>query len=413
MIVASLCGVVLFTTGLAAAVCPGDCDGNGTVTIVEVIRGVSIALGRTALTECPAFDRNADGQITVNELISAIAAVLHGCVADTPTATPSSPPTGTVTDVPTASDTVTATPTTTATPPETPTATLTSVPSPFIYRTFPGFEMALPLGVSGAEGGALACSVDMLPAGAVFDPDSAVVNWTPASDQLGPFYMPFTCHDDATPAASVDGQLTVAVAARDDCAMPACDPATGCTTTLPPPAQVCCAAGPAQRVAEPVAGCPEGRVLYIGRNSTATSFGRVQNCDKLHMSVFQQAGAQLVFHIETRCVNTNNRVRIHARLDTASPDHLVLFDTEPPPVFLDTASVPGFAVRRNLRFGIVGGGPFFDLEGAEGNLTVTLTDQDGVSVTERVRVILGSMEQLPELPDVDPPLPTPTATATP
>jgi hypothetical protein len=44
---------------------------------------------------------------------------------------------------------------------------------------------------------------------------------------------------------------------------------------------------------------------------------------------------------------------------------------------------------------------------------VTLTDQDGVSVTERVRVILGSMEQLPELPDVDPPLPTPTATATP
>jgi len=153
-------------------------------------------------------------------------------------------------------------------------------------------------------------------------------------------------------------------------------------------------------------------VLYVGRNSIS-GFGRLQNCDKLHTRVFQQAGAEILFHIETRCVNTNNRVRLHARMESASPDHKVLFDTEPPPFFLDTTSIPGFAVRKNIRFGVAGGGPFFDLEGAETNLTLTLTDADGVSITEQLRVIVGSMEQLPELPDVDPPLPTPTVTATP
>ena len=59
--------------------CVGDCDGDGSVTVDEVIRGVSIGLGTTAIETCATFDTNADGAVTVDELITAVTRALEGC----------------------------------------------------------------------------------------------------------------------------------------------------------------------------------------------------------------------------------------------------------------------------------------------------------------------------------------------
>src|SRR5262245_7329758 len=59
--------------------CPGDCDGDATVSIAELIRGVGIALDAQPLSTCRAFDTSGDGTVSVNELIQAVNASLNGC----------------------------------------------------------------------------------------------------------------------------------------------------------------------------------------------------------------------------------------------------------------------------------------------------------------------------------------------
>lgn len=61
------------------AACPGDCDGNGMVTVDELILGVSIALGTQWVAACEAMDVDSDGTITVDELIMAVNDALVGC----------------------------------------------------------------------------------------------------------------------------------------------------------------------------------------------------------------------------------------------------------------------------------------------------------------------------------------------
>jgi hypothetical protein len=61
------------------ASCTGDCDGDGTVGINELVSGVSIALAMTELASCEAFDLNGDAAVTVDELIQGINAALTGC----------------------------------------------------------------------------------------------------------------------------------------------------------------------------------------------------------------------------------------------------------------------------------------------------------------------------------------------
>jgi hypothetical protein len=51
---------------------PGDCNGDGQVTINELIIGVNIALGIAPISDCPAFDTNGDGQVSIDELIAAV-----------------------------------------------------------------------------------------------------------------------------------------------------------------------------------------------------------------------------------------------------------------------------------------------------------------------------------------------------
>ena len=52
--------------------CPGDCNGDGAVTIDELIRGVSVALGAIGADACPAFDGDANGQVGIAELVAAV-----------------------------------------------------------------------------------------------------------------------------------------------------------------------------------------------------------------------------------------------------------------------------------------------------------------------------------------------------
>jgi len=59
--------------------CHGDCNGDGTVTVDELLKGVNIALGTADLSGCEIFDSNPDGEVTVDELVRAINAALQGC----------------------------------------------------------------------------------------------------------------------------------------------------------------------------------------------------------------------------------------------------------------------------------------------------------------------------------------------
>jgi subtilisin family serine protease len=65
-------------TPTTAPVRPGDCDGNQLVTIDELIVGVRIALEQLSTATCPAADRNRDGRVGIDELLSAVTAALRG-----------------------------------------------------------------------------------------------------------------------------------------------------------------------------------------------------------------------------------------------------------------------------------------------------------------------------------------------
>ena len=58
--------------------CAGDCDGDGAVTIAELVLGVALALGQAA-SGCQSADLDASGTVVVGELIAAVRAALDGC----------------------------------------------------------------------------------------------------------------------------------------------------------------------------------------------------------------------------------------------------------------------------------------------------------------------------------------------
>jgi hypothetical protein len=62
-----------------AQTCPGDCNGDGSVAINELIVGVNIALGNVPVSTCAVFDRNDDEQVLINEVIDAVNRALNGC----------------------------------------------------------------------------------------------------------------------------------------------------------------------------------------------------------------------------------------------------------------------------------------------------------------------------------------------
>jgi CSLREA domain-containing protein len=155
--------------------CPGDCNGDGVVTINELILIINIALGNLPLSACLAADLNGDGVLTIGEAIAAVQSALDGCpcgfigprmcggtcpnrgevcvilpddsgcvcqpegpthtptVTATPTRTATRTPTGisrpTETATPSSTPTRTATPSATSTPTATPSETFTPEPT--------------------------------------------------------------------------------------------------------------------------------------------------------------------------------------------------------------------------------------------------------------------------------------------
>jgi ELWxxDGT repeat protein len=73
-------GRELHSVAWSALGCPGDCSGDGAVTVNELVRGVGIALGSQPIDQCATLDANADGNVAIDELIAAVLAALGGCV---------------------------------------------------------------------------------------------------------------------------------------------------------------------------------------------------------------------------------------------------------------------------------------------------------------------------------------------
>jgi hypothetical protein len=66
--------------GVVAA-CAGDCDGDGVISVAELIAAVNIALADGPVTQCSAVDQNGDGVVSVDELVGAVQSGLSGCAA--------------------------------------------------------------------------------------------------------------------------------------------------------------------------------------------------------------------------------------------------------------------------------------------------------------------------------------------
>jgi len=70
-----------FTATVTPPPCVGDCDVDGSVTVDEIVRMVSIALGVDDVVNCGAADQNDDGDISVDEIVLAVNNALDGCGA--------------------------------------------------------------------------------------------------------------------------------------------------------------------------------------------------------------------------------------------------------------------------------------------------------------------------------------------
>jgi len=99
-VVSKVCHYVLIAiaavcvNGPVAAQCAGDCDGNGSVTVSELITIVNIALGNNTLSACRVVDADGNGTVSISEIIAAVNLALNSCTAPTagisPTPTPTS-----------------------------------------------------------------------------------------------------------------------------------------------------------------------------------------------------------------------------------------------------------------------------------------------------------------------------------
>jgi hypothetical protein len=64
--------------------CVGDCNGDGTVSINELITAVNIALDTGSLSTCRAIDNDGDGVAAISELIQAVNGALSSCSRESP-----------------------------------------------------------------------------------------------------------------------------------------------------------------------------------------------------------------------------------------------------------------------------------------------------------------------------------------
>ncbi len=70
-----------FADPFAPVACTGDCSLDGTVEIADLVGAVAVSLGSGSLATCLVGDPNGDGAVTVDELIRAVRNALDGCPA--------------------------------------------------------------------------------------------------------------------------------------------------------------------------------------------------------------------------------------------------------------------------------------------------------------------------------------------
>lgn len=396
---------LLLAASTARAQCVADCDENGRVTVDEIVRAVNIALGVQQVASCTSADRDADGSVTVDEILASVQHGLTGCPAS-PTPTQTSTPDSTFTPTPTA--TVTATATETATPTTTATSTPTATPTGNrppeltcrdVYIAYPGHPIEIPIEATDPQGDGITFRGGDLPVGATIGEQDGIFRWTPTEDQTGPVYAVIEASDSGDPPLSSSTQLLFSVQQPDDCAIPDCDPPTGCVTTLKTVERNCCVSEPEERLASPEALCPYGIELEVGRNEQG--FGALANCDRLPVYIQSQIGGFVVFHVRARCVQPNQSFTLLMRLET---DQRLVFDA--------TASAfsdeHGNVDARSLAQIIEGPFPFFDLDMAEANFNIRLLDgRDRLVASVKRRVVTAmftssTQEPLPDLVDPTP-----------
>src|SRR5262245_39341294 len=71
--------MTLWLPRAGAAACVGDCDGDGRVTVAELIRGVGIILGLQQVGQCAALDCQQTRSLPVNCLVQGVNNLLGGC----------------------------------------------------------------------------------------------------------------------------------------------------------------------------------------------------------------------------------------------------------------------------------------------------------------------------------------------
>jgi hypothetical protein len=59
--------------------CVGDCNADGTVTVNELVLALSLSLDGAASTACLAADRDRSGGVTVDEVLGGVQVALNGC----------------------------------------------------------------------------------------------------------------------------------------------------------------------------------------------------------------------------------------------------------------------------------------------------------------------------------------------
>jgi len=361
---ARILGAVVISTMLAlrlspvagqGVACVGDCASDGQVTVDEIILGVSIALGEADLESCLKFDSTQDGSVTVDEILASVTAALGGCVVDENQA-------------PVTSD----------------------LPD---YRTYVGQPVAIPLPGSDPDGDTLTFAATGLPGGAVVDPLTGILSWTPESNDIGPYTIDYTVMDDGSPQLSAGGRLQLEVMYADACLALECDPATGCTA-MPLGIEVdCCPAPPVERIVNPLEDCPGGGRIEVGRNFEG--FGPMQNCDVLPMASMAQGRTTTKMHIAARCINNTRAVSLRVQLYTPT---VVLVNSTFPNIPFPTLE-NGFAGRDNQTFGINDSTvPPEEFEGEEAQLLITVQDADGIFLERSLRVRL-SLSSSTDLPD--------------
>ncbi|HUI26656.1 MAG TPA: bifunctional YncE family protein/alkaline phosphatase family protein [Candidatus Kryptonia bacterium] len=72
-------GIALSAPSLARGLCPADCNGDGEVTVDELVTSVNLGLGNGLLRLCPGADGDGNHRVTVDELVTGVNSALNGC----------------------------------------------------------------------------------------------------------------------------------------------------------------------------------------------------------------------------------------------------------------------------------------------------------------------------------------------